>query len=76
MHVIKRHLLNMTPQYVHNLKATTQVVSESLRRASAKGVCALLCRLDHFSVVPSAAAVSAGAGAGSGVGPVASGRTL
>ena len=75
MHVIKRHLksvhFNNIPQYVYNLKATTQRVAVALRRASAKGVRAMIRRLGHCPVVPSAAAGGAGAGAGAGAGPVA-----
>ena len=48
--------LNNIPQYVYNLKATTQRVAVALRRASAKGVRALIRRLGHCPVVPSTAA--------------------
>jgi hypothetical protein len=60
---------NNIPQYIYKLKATTQRVAVALRRASAKGVRALLRHLDHFPVVPSVAAGGAGAGTAAGVGP-------
>jgi len=75
-HVIKRHLKaahpNNIPQYVYNLKATTQRIAVALRRTTVKGIIALNRRLASYPLVHGAAGgAGAGAGAGAGGGPAA-----
>ena len=75
-HVIKRHLKaahpNNIPQFVYNLKATTQRIAVALRRTTVKGIIALNRRLASYPLVHGAAGgAGAGAGAGAGGGPAA-----